>query len=275
MIDDKGKAKVNVSAITAWKNENTETTDPTEPDNHGQAPKSDVDSGKMDITVPDDSDGSPRNISYPFKNEYNVSGYIVTKQVKGDLADLDKEFRFLFNVFDNPPTLFYADTMNRTAKTGITGSDETFPYQIYNMGKDEKVGGSDDSAAGSPGTIKSGDEFSLKHNQYIQIRGMVSYELVTVTELDSSDYKTTITVRHGNGDVPSTVVANKVTSDKTTGRQPIYTGDDAVNRADFVNEKDSVTPTGVILNVLPYGMLAAAAGFGILTVFKKRRVREQ
>jgi len=147
-------------------------------------------------------------------------------------------------------------------------------YQKYSMGADRVVGGTDDTTiAGGTGTISNGGTFTLSHNQYIQIVGLPSGERVTTTESGATDYRTTITVQHGNTANPATLttVVTNVTANKTTGQRTIYTGAGAVNQDNFINNKESVTPTGVLLNILPYVLLAAVAIILVVILLKKRK----
>jgi hypothetical protein len=66
-----------------------------------------------------------------------------------------------------------------------------------------------------------------------------------------------------------------VTTNKTTNQQIIVTGENAVNQQNFNNKKESIMPTGVLLDVLPYALLLAVGIAGVALVFRKRRVNEQ
>jgi hypothetical protein len=263
MLDGSGHPVVNVYAITAWETNNTSNTDPTQPDNNGNPPipnhPGELDDGKIGIVIPDDNDGDPRNISYPFVNDYNTASLVVTKLVSGYLADPNLGFSFILNLVRPAGG---ADTTN-------------YPYQIYDMGADRAVGGTDDTAvSGGTGNITNGGSFTLKHNQYIQIIGLPTGERVTTTEQGTTDYRTTITVQHGNPGTLTTVRTD-VTTNKTTNQQIIVTGENAVNQQNFNNKKESIMPTGVLLDVLPYALLLAVGIAGVALVFRKRRVNEQ
>jgi len=260
-----GNPVVNVSAITAWETTNTGNLDPLGQDNGGVGPiannPGEPDTGKIGITLPPSTDGGIRNISYPFVNDYNTAALTVTKLVTGDMAD---------------PKLAFSFTLALVSPSG--GNDSaSYTYQKYDMGSDHAVGGSataaDTAVAGGSGTIANGGTFTLTHNQYIQIIGLPSGERVTTTESGTTDYRTTITVQHGNTATPAvlTTVRTNVTANKTTGQQTIFTGAGAVNQENFTNNKESVTPTGVILNILPYALLAIVAVVVIVILLKKRK----
>lgn len=262
LLDGSGNPVVNVSAITAWETNNTSNLTLTGPDNGGAGPitnhPGELDDGKIGITVPTDTDGSVRNISYPFVNDYNTANLIITKLVTGDIADPNLEFSFALALL----------SPSGAADTG------TYTYQKYEMGSDNAVGGTgsatDTAISGGSGTIASGGTFTLTHSQYIQIIGLPSGERVTTTESGTTDYRTTITVQHGTPGTLTTVRTN-VTTNKTTGQVIIVTGDGAVNQDNFINNKESVTPTGVLLNILPYALLGIIAILLVVILLKKRK----
>ena len=259
LLDKDGKPVVNVSAITAWKGTNTSKLDPMGADNGGAAPDPNAADGKIGITVPTGTDDGVRNIAYPFVNNYSTASLYVTKLVTGDMADPNQEFSF---------------TLGLSSAAGKADS-ANYAYEVYNMGNDQAVGGGDDTLA-SNGSITDSGNFQIKHNQYIKVIGLPTGEKVTTTEAGTADYKTTISVDHGNTVTPGTLttVATKVTANKTTGEQTIFSGDGAVNQENFVNDKQSIPPTGVVMTILPYALLVALVGFGAVIIFKKRRVNE-
>lgn len=256
-----GLPYVNVSAVTAWETNNTTHLNPGEQDNNGNGPipnrPGELDDGKIGITLPTDTDGTVRNISYPFVNDYSTANLDISKLVTGDLADPRQAFTF---------------TLGLVRPSGAAETT-SYTYQKYNMGADKVIGGTDDTAVtgtGSTGTITHNGTFTLLHGQYIRIIGMPAGERVTTTETGAADYTTTNIVRHGNTENPASAVTN---TDKTTGQQTVYAGEGAINQQDFTNRKESVTPTGVMMDVLPYVLLIVAAGVCAVLIFKKRKVK--
>ena len=259
-LDGFGNQVVNVSAITAWETTNSGNLDPMGQDNGGNGPIVNVpgqqDTGKIGITVPAANDGATRNISYPFLNDYRTANMTVSKLVTGDMADRNQAFTFTAGLM----------TPGGASDTG------TYNYQKYDMGTDHAIGGTSyaaDTAIGT-GTITNGGTFSLTHNQYIQIIGLPAGERVTTTEGDVSGYRTTITVQHGTPGTLTTVGTN-LTTNRTTGQQIIAVGTSAVNAQAFTNNKESVTPTGVILNILPYVLLGVVAIILVVILLRKRK----
>lgn len=265
LLDASGNPVVNVSAITAWETTNTSNLTLTGPDNGNLGPitnnPGEEDVGKIGIVLPPDTDGTVRNISYPFVNDYNTAALTVTKLVTGDIAD---------------PNLVFSFTLGLVTPAGAADT-ASYTYQKYEMGSDNAIGGTgtaaDTAVAGGTGTISNAGTFTLTHSQYIQIIGLPSGERVTTTESGTADYRTTITVEHGNTANPAvlTTVKTAVTTNKTTNQQTIYTGAGAVNEQNFTNNKESVTPTGVLLNILPYALLGVVAIILVVILLKKRK----
>lgn len=252
-LDALGNQVVNVSAITAWETNNSGNLDPMGQDNGGNGPitnnPGELDDGKIGITVPSSSNGNPRNISYPFVNDYNTASLTVAKKVTGDMADVNLSFSIRVNL---------------STSAGATDTS-TYAYQIYNMGADNAIGGTDDTL-NSSGSVTNASTLSLKHNQYALIIGLPAGERVTTTELLATDYTTSVSVQHGN---PGT--ATTINNSKTSNQRTIVTGDNAVNRHIYTNNKQSVTPTGVLLNILPYALLAIVAVVLVVILLKKRK----
>ena len=252
-----GLPVVNVYAITGWETTNSTSLGLNVPDNGGLPPipstPGEVDVGKIAIIVPNDTDGNIRNLSYPFVNTYDTASLIISKVVTGDIADPNKVFDF---------------TLALNTPAGAVDS-ATYSYQKYSMGTDRAVGGGDDVAVGGLMTTTSSTRtFTLLHNQYIQIIGLPAGERVTTTENDAVDYTTSIVVQHGNTanpPVPTTI------NGKSTGQQTIVGGAGAVNQDSFTNYKQSVPPTGVLLDILPYVLLGVVAVILIVIVIKKRK----
>lgn len=89
-----------------------------------------------------------------------------------------------------------------------------------------------------------------------------------MTETGATDYNTSIHSVFGNVTTDSTAgVDTKTVADKT-----IVTTAGAKNEADFVNDKTSTPPTGIMLDVLPYVLMIGLAGGAVaITNFQKTR----
>jgi pilin isopeptide linkage protein len=270
-----GKPLVNVSSITAYKGTNG-ATDPTAPDFNNIAAAANENDAKIGLTTPTSTDGETRNIAYPFVNDYTTRDITVTKKVTGTMADINKQFTFTLNLqklTDAANSTYAADTRN-------------YKFQVFSMGSDEVIGGTGTAAdtavtgTGKSGAavdasgITNGETFTLKHNEYVIIYGLPKGEKYTVTEADALDYKTTITPQNGAAAGTATIINLAATTAKTAGEQTLSIADGAVNRTDFINNKEAITPTGVLLDVMPYVLILGAAAAAFVLVSKKRRTAQ-
>gem|GEM_PF-1590045 len=172
-----------------------------------------------------------------FENQYTppLKTLMVTKKVTGELADSRQDFTFSINLKD----------INDAAET------DNYTYKKYTMAGSSPAPASDMTVETGE-TIADGGTFTLSHRQYIVIDGLPEGEKVTVTELGATDYQTVVTPQNG-------AAADADVTAKTAGQRSIAGGENDVNRQDFVNTKNSVTPTGVILEYWPYFLLALIA----------------
>lgn len=236
---------VTVSAITATKDR--PVTDPTDEDAAGVTEDDGTKTGSGNIP----GNGDPASISYQFNNLYSTQSLEISNQVKGTLGDVSKEFTYSI------------------ALAGPAGEDDAvdYSYVVYSYGDDGVKGGADDSpVSGKSGTLGDGDTFTLKHHEYIKIVGLPEGEKVTVTATDAEDYETSIQYQHGTGS--ATIVPADA---KTAGEQTISVAEGALNVQDFTHSKDSATPTGIFLDILPFILIAAVAVAGGVLLFAKRR----
>lgn len=249
LLGGDGLPVVNVSNITAFKGTNG-ATDPTAPDFGGVGAGDSTTDAKIGITVPDPSSSEPRNIAYPFTNDYATSDLVITKKVTGTMADINKQFGFTIDL--------------KNSLDAVDGRD--YAYQVWDMGADETKGGTDDTmVTGKSGTLTNGSTFTLKHDEYIVITGLATGEKVTATETGATDYTTSIT--NQNGTTPDATVDNV----KTVGEKIISTDAGAINQQDFVNDKEATTPTGIVLESLPFILIVCATGAALFFVFRRRK----
>ncbi len=91
---------------------------------------------------------------------------------------------------------------------------------------------------------------TLKHGETATISGLDSGWKYKVTELGATNYKTYI---------DSSTTDSKVTAQKT------LSNDASKNSVSYQNVRESVSPTGIILNILPFiGLIFIAVGSGLL-----------
>ena len=111
---------------------------------------------------------------------------------------------------------------------------------------------------GADGTVTQ--KFYLAHNQAIVIQGVAKDSKYKVTE-NAEDYKSTpadaIDNTEGRGDATSGTVAS----------QNIRTG--------YMNTRDGVIPTGVIMTVAPFAAVTLLGGAGAVTMVMKKKKSEE
>lgn len=228
-----GRPAVTVRYITIYRN--TNSTD-------GQGPiVGPGDNGKVEL-VEVDGGGAPAEAMATFTNEYTFETMDISKTVLGSLGDITKKFEMDFLL----------ENADGTANT------ITYPYRVV-VGADEGE---------EEGTIENGGSFSIKHGQTIRIYGLQKDTKVTLTETDASaaTYKTEITYNHGPDNQDKT---EEMEANRSAGEMPIVEG---INSQAFVNRRDTTTPTGIWLNILPYALIVlVAAGAATLYIVSKRR----
>lgn len=124
-----------------------------------------------------DADGVVEAVHVKYVNEVVLHGLIVTKTVKGNDGETDKEWHF---------------TVTLTPTNGVTLGN-TYRYVKTGPGADDKEEGSL--------TLEEGNKltFTLKHGQTIVIDDLLegtTYQVVE-TEADQDNYKTTVTGANG------------------------------------------------------------------------------
>lgn len=188
--------------------------------------------------------------SQGFTNSYDTSDIRISKTVSGNQASRDKYFEFTVNITDAVPGTVYdvdlndADVTTKTNAATITANEgKTNPAKL---------------TVGADGTVTQ--KFYLADNQAIVIQGVAKDSKYKVTE-NAEDYKSTpadaIDNAEGRGDATSGTVASK----------DIYTG--------YVNTRDGVIPTGVIMTVAPFAAVTLLGGAGAVTMVMKKKKSEE
>ena len=188
--------------------------------------------------------------SQGFTNSYDTSDIFIAKHVSGNQASRDKYFEFTVNITDAVPGTVYdvdlsdADATTKTNAATITANEgKTNPATL---------------TVGADGTVTQ--KFYLAHNQSIVIQGVAKDSKYKVTE-NAEDYKSTpadaIDNTEGRGDATSGTVAS----------QNIRTG--------YLNTRDGVIPTGVIMTVAPFAAVTLLGGAGAVTMVMKKKKSEE
>ena len=187
--------------------------------------------------------------SQGFTNSYDTSDIFIAKHVSGNQASRDKYFEFTVNITDAVPGTVYdvdlsdADATTKTNAATITANEgKTNPATL---------------TVGADGTVTQ--KFYLAHNQSIVIQGVAKGSKYKVTE-NAEDYKSTpadaIEAEH-RGDATSGTVAS----------EDIATG--------YLNTRDGVIPTGVIMTVAPFAAVTLLGGAGAVTMVMKKKKSEE
>ena len=205
-----------------------------------------VDDPDQDPDDPDDPD-LPDDEKDPTPRDNEMT---VQKTVTGTMGDKGKAFDFTMTIDPAVDTKVYNvvyeynnstdDTPNWVEGSRITSKDNV---QISAL-KDGVY------------TVT----FQLAHNERVHIYGLSENEAVTATEADyttNGGYQTTIT----GGTVDGTN-QNKTSVTFTKG---------ADNDVVYANKLDTVSPTGLAMNVAPYALLVVVAAGACFVFLRKRR----
>ena len=187
--------------------------------------------------------------SQGFTNSYDTSDIFIHKMVSGNQASRDKYFEFTVKITDAVPGTVYdvdlsrADTTTKTNAATITANEgKTNPATL---------------TVGADGTVTQ--KFYLAHNQAIVIQGVAKDSKYKVTE-NAEDYKST----------PADAIETEHRGEATSGTvasEDIYTG--------YVNTRDGVIPTGVIMTVAPFAAVTLLGGAGAVTMVMKKKKSEE
>lgn len=192
--------------------------------------------------------------SQGFTNSYDTSDLTLRKQVTGNQASRDKYFEFTLNIAAAQPNTKYdvvIDDADATSKTNAATIEA-------NAGKTNVTSITTDDAG------KATQKFYLQHGQQVTVQGLAKDTTYTVTE-NTEDYKSTANTK----DTP--VVDTKADTeaapvDGTIASTDLTTG--------FLNTRDGVIPTGVIMAVAPFAVVTVFGGAGVVTMVMKRNNKE-
>ncbi len=203
----------------------------------------DVDDPDKDPDDPDDPDDEKDPT--PIDNEMTVQ-----KTVTGTMGDKGKAFDF---------TMTIAPAVNTKVYNVV--------YE-YNNGTDDAPNWVEGSRITPKDNVQISElkdgvytvTFQLAHNERVHIYGLSQNEVVTATE---ADYTT-------NGGYQTTVTGGNV--DTTNQNKTSVTfKKDANNDVAYTNKLDTVSPTGLAMNIAPYALLVVVAAGACFVFLRKRR----
>lgn len=196
--------------------------------------------------------------SQGFTNSYDTSDITIAKEVSGNQASKDKYFEFTVSITDAVPgTVYYVY---------LLGAPSTTPSNAATITANEGKTNPGTLTVGADGTVTQ--KFYLAHGQAITINGVAKGSKYKVTE-NAEDYKSTPadaadldTLTYGVGTSKPDATSGTVAS------EDLFTG--------YVNTRDGVIPTGVIMTVAPFAAVTLLGGVGAVTmVMKKRKSSEE
>lgn len=189
--------------------------------------------------------------SQGFTNSYDTSDLTIKKEVSGNQASRDKYFEFTVKITGAVPGTVY--------DVDLDGADATTKTNAATIKDNEGKTNPATLTVGADGTVTQ--KFYLAHGQRITIQGVAKGSKYEVTE-NAEDYKSTpadaISDEANKGDAPSGTVAS----------EDIHTG--------YLNTRNGVIPTGVIMTVAPFAAVTLLGGAGVVTmVMKKKKSSEE
>ena len=210
------------------------------------------------MTQTNGTDGvNPAGKSKGYNNDYITHDLTFSKNVSGNQASKDKYFKFDVVIKGALPGTKYD-------VSGITGSNPTADATVgTNSATLPEYRGQQNATvltAGQDGTATA--SFYLSHGQSITINGIPDTAKYSVTE-SKEDYKPAVTI---TGDTEASQ-AEESTTLKVNDEESGITADttDA-----FVNTREGVVPTGVIMTVAPYATVVLIGGVGATLMMRKK-----
>ena len=192
--------------------------------------------------------------SQGFTNSYDTSDLTLRKQVTGNQASRDKYFEFTLNIDKAQPNTKYdvvIDDADATSKANAATIDA-------NAGQPNVTSITTDGAG------KATQKFYLQHGQQVTVQGLAKDTTYAVTE-NTEDYKSTAnTAAAPVVDVKADTISAEVNG--TIASKDLTTG--------YLNTRDGVIPTGVIMAVAPFAVVTILGGAGVVTMVMKKNKKE-
>lgn len=192
--------------------------------------------------------------SQGFTNSYDTSDLTLRKQVTGNQASRDKYFEFTLNIAAAQPNTKY-DVV-------IDDADATSKANAATI--DANAGQTNVTSITTDGAGKATQKFYLQHGQQVTVQGLAKDTTYTVTE-NTEDYKSTANTK----DTP--VVDTKADTEAAPVNGTIVSTDLTTG---FLNTRDGVIPTGVIMAVAPFAVVTLLGGAGVVTMMMKKNKKE-
>lgn len=194
--------------------------------------------------------------SQGFTNSYDTSDLTLRKQVTGNQASRDKYFEFTLNIDKAQPNTKY--------NVVIDDADATSKANAATI--DANAGQANVTSITTDGAGKATQKFYLQHGQQVTVQGIAKDTTYAVEE-NTEDYKSTANTK----DTP--VVDTKANTEAAPVDGKIVSTDLTTG---YLNTRNGVIPTGVIMTVAPFAAVTLLGGAGVVTmVMKKKKSSEE
>ena len=189
--------------------------------------------------------------SQGFTNSYDTSDLTLRKQVKGNQASRDKYFEFTLNIDNAQPNTKYdvvIDEADATSKANAATIEA-------NAGKANVTSITTNDQG------KATQKFYLQHGQQVTVQGIAKETTYVLTE-NTEDYKSTANTK----DTP--VVDTKADTEAAPVNGAIASNDLTTG---YLNTRDGVIPTGVIMTVAPFAAVTLLGAAGMVTIKMRKK----
>lgn len=212
---------------------------------------SDAEGKKLSVTgyvLHSDEDGDPdvsadseRGKSQGFTNVYDTSDLTFRKEVSGNQASRDKYFEFTVKITDA-----VAGTRYHVA---LDNADVTSGRNAATIEANAEQDNVAELVVGDDGTVTQ--KFYLQHGQEITIQGLAAGTKYEVTE-NAEDYESTAAGVTDYDDAVKSAIANEDV------------------KTSYLNTRNGMIPTGVVMAVSPFVILTLAGGAGAVAFARKK-----
>ena len=193
--------------------------------------------------------------SQGFTNSYDTSDLTLRKQVTGNQASRDKYFEFTLNIAAAQPNTKYDVVIDEAdATTGTNAATIKANAEKANV-----------TSITTDDAGKATQKFYLQHGQQVTVQGLAKDTTYAVTE-NTEDYKSTANTK------AAPVVETKADTEAASVDGTIVYTDLTTG---FLNTRNGVIPTGVIMAVAPFAVVTLLGGAGVVTMVMKKNKKEE
>ncbi len=189
--------------------------------------------------------------SQGFTNSYDTSDLTLRKQVTGNQASRDKYFEFTLNIDNAQPNTKYdvvIDEADAISETNAATIDANAKQTNVTSITTNNVG-------------KATQKFYLQHGQQVTVQGIAKGTTYVLTE-NTEDYKSTANTKD-NPVVDTKADTEAAPVNGTIASEDLTTG--------YLNTRDGVIPTGVIMAVAPFAAVTLLGAVGMVTIKMRKK----